>query len=250
MEERIKFKNILDEIEEKAKTQDGKITVSQIQTYFAQMDLEETQRKLVYDFIISRNITVTGYDCLEEAEVKRQELTKEEKDFLNDYLESLENIKTFSKEEENHLYSLILQKDAMAKSQLTEGMLMMAVNIAKEYGGRGVLIGDLIQEGNIGLLLGVDQLEDQKDIKNFQEVKAYLEKQIRESMIAAIEEQADIKQSGVRMLEKINYINESLKDLKEDLGRNVTIEEIAEYTKKTEEEIRDVLRLAIDEISL
>ena len=112
------------------------------------------------------------------------------------------------------------------------------VEIAKELHTPEFFIGDLIQEGNVGLMLALEkeEAEEQEILEG-----------IRQMMQLLVEEQEEVKHQDNKMVEKVVFLDESLKNLTEDLNRKPTLEELADYMEMTEEEVNDILRLTGEE---
>lgn len=102
-------------------------------------------------------------------------------------------------------------------------------------------MGDLVQEGNVGLILGVDMIDD---LDKAQDV---IRREIRQAIQMLIEEQTELKNRDKKMVEKVNTLDESIQALTEELGRKVTLEELAVYMGMSEEEVEDILRLTGEE---
>ena len=100
-----------------------------------------------------------------------------------------------------------------------------------------IFLGDIIQEGNVGLILGLDMLED---VSTAHET---IVNQVKQCIQMLIEEHTEVKSRDNKMVEKVTMLDESIKALTEELGRKVTIDELAVYMGMTEEEIDDILRL-------
>ena len=113
-----------------------------------------------------------------------------------------------------------------------------AVEVAKTLCQQDVFLGDLIQEGNLGVVVGVGMLAD---LKTADEVICG---QIRQSMQLLLDEQAELLSRDKKMVEKVQALDESIQTLTEELGRKVTIDELAVYMGLEVEEIEDILKLA------
>ena len=111
------------------------------------------------------------------------------------------------------------------------------LEIAKSMYQPDIFLGDLIQEGNLGLVLGLDMLTDVRTARET------LRQQIRQSIQALIEEYMDSDSRNKKMVEQVKFLDESITKLTEELGRKVTIDELSVYMGMTEEEINDILRL-------
>jgi RNA polymerase primary sigma factor len=134
----------------------------------------------------------------------------------------------------------------IAKRELSAGNLRLVVSIAKKYRNRGLSFLDLIQEGNTGLMRAVDKYEYRRQFK----FSTYATWWIRQAITRAIADQARTIRIPVHMIETMSKLRNESKKLVQELGREPTIEEIAEAAKITVEETKRVLKISRHPISL
>lgn len=259
MQEKIIFREMLSELKAYADTKNNVLSKEEIKEFFKNAHLTDEQYEFIYEYLGSQKIEVEGYqkavpeaeeatDKGDQAETPLQD-SQEEDTFLNMYLEDLaaSEIKELTEEEELALFNQAAGGDAMAKSRLIEQNLKRVYDLVMEYNNTQLPKSDLIQEGNVGLILVMDALEQQKTLSDYQE---YMKKEILQVLDDAEQEQKDFKHDDQQIVEQVNYLNEAIKNLEVDLERKVSLEELSAYIEMPAEEIEGILKMAGDEIEL
>ena len=162
------------------------------------------------------------------------------------YLREIGKIPLLTFDEELDLAKRILKGDEEAKQKLAESNLRLVVSIAKKYVGRGMLFLDLIQEGNMGLIKAVEKFDYTKGFK----FSTYATWWIRQAITRAIADQARTIRIPVHMVETINKLIRTSRNLLQQLGREPTPEEIAKEMEIPVEKVVEIQKIAQDPVSL
>ncbi len=167
-------------------------------------------------------------------------------DSLRLYLRSIGRVHLLTAEQEVLLARRIERGDMVAKQQMIEANLRLVVSIAKSYLGRGLTFLDLIQEGSMGLIRAVEKFDYRRGYK----FSTYATWWIRQAVTRAIADKGRTIRIPVHMVEKLNKVVHVERQLVQTLGREPTPEEIAFELDTTVREVRDVLRMAQQPVSL
>ncbi|MBQ3666340.1 MAG: RNA polymerase sigma factor RpoD [Lachnospiraceae bacterium] len=162
------------------------------------------------------------------------------------YLKEIGKIPLLSLEEEIELAKRMEQGDDDAKKKLAEANLRLVVSIAKKYVGRGLQFLDLIQEGNLGLIKAVDKFDYKMGFK----FSTYATWWIRQAITRAIADQARTIRIPVHMVETINRLTRTSRQLLQELGREPFADEIAQKMDVPVEKVREILKIAQEPVSL
>ncbi len=162
------------------------------------------------------------------------------------YLKEIGKVSLLNAAEEVELAKRIEQGDMRAKSKLVEANLRLVVSIAKRYVGRGMLFLDLIQEGNLGLIRAVEKFDYRRGYK----FSTYATWWIRQAITRAIADQARTIRIPVHMVETINKLSRTQRQLLQDLGREPLPEELAEAMDMPVEKVQEVLKVSQEPVSL
>ncbi len=233
------FAEILKLVTRTARENKNTITKEQIDLAFSELDLDEKQLSMVYDYLKTHKIGV-GEDVDFD-----EDLSQEEKNYLDDYIESLSSLNKLSDGELEAVQMSAIAGDKDAQSRLIENYLPLVVDVARMYSEQGVFIEDLIGEGNVALTKGVTMLEAVGEPK---EVEAFLYKMMLDAMEKIIQENLSEDAGMQKVLTLVNEVADKAKELSDDLRRKVTVEELMEETGWEEDKIRDAIKFSGDKI--
>ena len=246
-------KQVLKELLESGK-QKGRLTTKEISDALEELDYDVEQVDKLYDTFEAYNIEIVEDDGGESiAPASNEELESvlgadgiSIDDPVKVYLKEIGRVPLLSAEEEVELAIRMSQGDVAAKKRLSEANLRLVVSIAKRYVGRGMQFLDLIQEGNLGLIKAVEKFDHTKGFK----FSTYATWWIRQAITRAIADQARTIRVPVHMVEVINKVTRSNRKLVQELGREPTMEEIANDLKLPLEKVIEASRTSADTLSL
>lgn len=218
MSNTVQFQEKLNQLLDMCKVCENEVEKEEVEKFFEEEAFSDEQMRLVYDYLLSQKILVKGYlKEMEAAEEIQEKFTQEEVDFLSKYQEELQ---------------MLPQTDPMSR------LLSQVVEMAKTLYHKEIFIGDLIQEGSLGILL----------LMNEEANEERLLQAARESMQAFIESQTEVRIQDQKMADKVNELDDKIKKMTEEMGRKVSVEELAQLLEIAEEEIEDIVRLAGEDL--
>ncbi len=250
----------------------GILTFEQIATCLEEVEVTKEQVGELHAYLLDQGIDVVGADgraaTSESGRVEAQaearadaaatgaaaapkkpeiDLTVEPSlDSLRLYLRSIGKVPLLTAEQEVSLAKRIERGDMAAKTHMVEANLRLVVSIAKGYLGRGLTFLDLIQEGSLGLIRAVEKFDYRRGYK----FSTYATWWIRQAVTRAIADKGRTIRIPVHMVEKLNKVVHVERQLVQSLGREPSPEEIAAELECTPREVRDILRMSQQPISL
>lgn len=224
MADRLEFREKLGRILALAADQGDQMTLDGVEQFFEDDGLSEEQVDLVCDYLLSQKVAVTGYHkqpgIVREAADEPGELSDAEQSYLTEYLRDMEHMEQGSDEEAR-----------MA------GYLRVVTKEALKMHRDGVFLGDLIQEGNISLMVALQEHGGSHGSE------AQILEEVRAGIQAFLESQTETGRQARKIVNQVAELDEVIKCMSEDLGRKVTIDEVAVKLGMPEEQIVDILKL-------
>ena len=211
------------------------ITEDELNEAFADLELNEDQMTQVRDFLKTKGVGIGEALPIEEV------ISEEEMNHLRDYEEMLDAIEIPSESVMDALKLSAMAGEQDAQKKLAEYSLKKVVDIARLYAGQGVYMEDLIGAGNEVLLIAVTQLAplDKPD-----EVDGYLGRRLMDAMEDVIAANLDEKAAEKAVEERVNLVADRAREMAEELGRKVSVAELAAEYDMDPEDIREAVRLS------
>ncbi len=252
----------------------GKLSTEELVAALAPLGADMDQIERTYNVLTDAGITVEAPDTgstLEEKAPSAEELTALEAELeeetpepepqatteaaaleagVNDpvrlYLREIGKVPLLTTQEEMELAKRVAAGDQEAAKEMTEANLRLVVSIAKRYVGRGMQLLDLIQEGNLGLIKAVEKYDFTKGFK----FSTYATWWVRQAITRALADQARTIRIPVHMVETMNKLTQTSRRLQQDLGREPTVEELAEVMRMSPTRVNEIRQMCMEPVSL
>ncbi|MEI3167149.1 MAG: RNA polymerase sigma factor RpoD [Lachnospiraceae bacterium] len=271
--EKDNFLDKLKKLVEVAKTKHNALDITEINDFFKGENLGPEQMEQIYSFLEEKNIDVVP--VIDDAALADDSLLLDDDDvdmddsFMKDsddieldavdllegigtedpvrmYLKEIGTVPLLTTEEELTLAKRKAEGDEYAKERLIEANLRLVVSIAKRYTGRGMSFLDLVQEGNLGLIKGVEKFDYTKGYK----LSTYATWWIRQSVTRALADQARTIRVPVHMVETINKMSKMQRKLTLELGYEPSVTELADALEMSEDKVMEIMQIAREPASL
>lgn len=167
-------------------------------------------------------------------------------DPIREYLKEIGSIPLLTPEEESDLARRKSEGDVEAGRRLVEANLRLVVSIAKRYTGRGMSFLDLVQEGNLGLMKAVEKFDYAKGYR----LSTYATWWVKQSITRSLADQSRTIRLPVHMVEAVNKIRRAQRSLSVKLGREPSMEEVAEEVNMSEKRVTELIQASGDTVSL
>ncbi len=231
----ILFAQTLEQVRRLAKEQGNCVSEEQVREAFAEQELNENQMQMVFDYLVKHKVGIGQPIDPDEF------LTEEERDYLQDYLNEIAALPSYSAGELEAFTISAMAGEAEAQQKLVQGYLKDVIDVAKLYTGQGVFLEDLIGEGNVALAMGVSMLGS---LEKPSEAQGMLAKLMMDAMEDYIQENAASAKTDRKVADKVNLVADKARELAEELHRKVTPEELARETGLSLKAIQDACRMS------
>lgn len=266
------FLDKMDKLVEIGRGKQHALDITEINNFFVGDNLSTEQMEQIYNYLDSHSIDVVPViddailaddlplidDVDDDALMKENDdddIDLDAVDLLDGigtedpvrmYLKEIGTVPLLSADEELSLAKRKAEGDARAKDRLIEANLRLVVSIAKRYTGRGMSFLDLVQEGNLGLIKGVEKFDYEKGYK----LSTYATWWIRQSVTRALADQARTIRVPVHMVETINKMSKMQRKLTLELGYEPSVSELADALEMTEDKVMEIMQIAREPASL
>ena len=260
MDKKTMFNEALAKLVSYATAHDNLITMEDVKSFFNGLIDDDSQYKLIYDYLSINKIEIKGFtpsddnifddshgmNAISENIAKDENgQSQEETDFIKMYMDDMDALQTVSDVEQAALVNKLIAGDASASTPLVESKLKKVADIAKKYCGKGVTFGDLIQEGNLELMVAVSEYtKEGGDFNN------YIDKRIEQGIRNVINSQINSDRIGQHLADKLNQLDNTTSKLSKELGRVPEISELADAMGITEDEASLLLKTSLDTLSV
>ena len=273
------FLQKLEDLVNKGMASDMKLNIGEINDFFAGIELNSESIEQIYSYLENKGIEINentsddlniDIDNIDNIADEDSLLLDDDDEFDKDseedidlsaidllegvgtedpvrmYLKEIGTVPLLTANEELELAKRKQDGDEYAKQRLIEANLRLVVSIAKRYTGRGMSFLDLVQEGNLGLIKGVEKFDYTKGFK----LSTYATWWIRQSVTRALADQARTIRVPVHMVETINKMSKMQRKLTLELGYEPSVTELANALDMTEEKVMEIMQIAREPASL
>jgi RNA polymerase primary sigma factor len=175
-----------------------------------------------------------------------KQITNRESQSLDKYLQEIGKVDLLTPEEEVELAKRIREGDQRALEKLTKANLRFVVSVAKQYQNQGLSLGDLINEGNLGLIKAAQRFDETRGFKFI----SYAVWWIRQSILQELAEQSRIVRLPLNRVGSLNKITKTYSELEQKLEREPSPEELAEALEMSPSEVSDTIRISGRHVSV
>ena len=278
------FMEALNELKEYAKVNGNIVTRDDVTGYFKGIELDESSLNMVYGYLLANNIKVSGEDLGDNPFLAMMEEEKDEKDsdenesftmlseedykkdeeYIAMYLDELSKIEQLSDTGRAFLLMNIVEdKDKESLKILSSSFLNKIVEWIEPFRRKGVLSGDLIQEGNLAMMA---YISEERFLNNYEwkdkikegstedllyvlnEIEKEVKGEVEGALSMLIDEQSESDRTTGKVLSKVNLVNDWAARLKIEMGRKPTVQEVADKMGVSKQIVLDAIQLSANNI--
>ena len=258
---RLVFSNIMEKLLKQAQKNKNVLEYKEVNDAFKNIELTPEKFEWILDYFEKQGVDVLNTNEDEDNDDNFIDDDAEEVEIIDDadilegvsledpvrmYLKEIGTVPLLTADEELELDKRKTEGDIVAKEKLIEANLRLVVSIAKRYTGRGMSFLDLVQEGNLGLIKGVEKFDYTKGYK----LSTYATWWIRQSVTRALADHARTIRVPVHMVETINRMSKMQRKLTLELGYEPSTKELATALDMTEEKVLEIMQIAREPASL
>lgn len=229
---------------EYAYSNQSRVTKQEVHSYLDEILTDERQYDNVYRFLTEKNIMVMDPDTLPASDGNATPSADTESDrTYTMYMDDLKKIKPMKPEELECLVHSFLEHPKEYLPALMEQKLSLVTSMVSYYSHPAIRTGDLIQEGNLGLIEGLYAYDGSFDLDR------HLKRYISDALDRFVKQELDAYQTSQHLLDRINALEKATRKLAETLEREATLSEIADYMHLSEEEVSTIMKHSIDALN-
>lgn len=232
------FMELIKSVAEIIKTSEEPMSEEEILGYFSDMDLDDQQKKIIMEYLLNPPEETAEEENGQEEMAESSEENSGQSAILKMYLDELSCLPGYSREEEHEMYKALLQGEESVQQPISDSWLKRVITIAEKYIEPKINVEDLIQEGNMALFVTLKNLCGSREPVD---VESVLEESIEKGIMTYASEINGERELENTVLGKVSLVHEAQKLLTEEKGVVPDVEELAEYTKMSIDELEDIL---------
>lgn len=268
--EKFLFHEALTLLIQSANINGGRVTMEEINSAFEDIVDDDSKYSLIYKYLTENNITIDGYNVTSDSNSlsnnpdmtknviitsDNAENTSEEdskmKMFVDMYYNDVQNISILNPEEEVTLLTTFVNDGGNVDKKIIDTLVQANLNnvimLSEKYINKGLPLGDLIQEGNIGLIEGISTYNDEIDLTKFHN---HLTSCIVNSLENAVFQQSVSNRVNTHVTDRANELDRASVELSKKLDRTPTLEELSKYLSLPSDEIEQIMKMSLNALTI
>lgn len=268
--EKFLFHEALTLLIQSANINGGRVTMEEINSAFEDIVDDDSKYSLIYKYLTENNITIDGYNVTSDSNSLSNnpdmtknviitsdnvENTSEEdskmKMFVDMYYNDVQNISILNPEEEVTLLTTFVNDGGNVDKKIIDTLVQANLNnvimLSEKYINKGLPLGDLIQEGNIGLIEGISTYNDEIDLTKFHN---HLTSCIVNSLENAVFQQSVSNRVNTHVTDRANELDRASVELSKKLDRTPTLEELSKYLSLPSDEIEQIMKMSLNALTI